>query len=62
MEGNISEILYGKKKRILTSEEKFRIALQIARGLSKLKTRGIVHRDIKSKNILVISNHSLYLV
>jgi len=37
----------------LTLEQFFEIAIQTAEGLSKAHQKGIIHRDIKSENILV---------
>lgn len=41
------------KKSIPETEEVIHIAIQIARGLSEAHDKGIVHRDIKSANIII---------
>lgn len=40
----------------LTNEEKLEITLQIAKGLNAAHERGIIHRDIKTGNIMIDSS------
>ncbi|OGC84153.1 MAG: hypothetical protein A2V73_06980, partial [candidate division Zixibacteria bacterium RBG_19FT_COMBO_42_43] len=47
---NLKDML---KEGPLTLEQFFEIAIQTAEGLSKAHQKGIIHRDIKSENILV---------
>jgi len=47
---SIKELIKGQK---LSIEEIIRIAIQVAEGLSKAHQKEIVHRDIKSDNILI---------
>ncbi len=41
------------RKKALTTEEALAVALQVAAGLGEAHGKGIVHRDIKSANIMV---------
>lgn len=41
------------RKQALTTEEALAVALQIAAGLGEAHAKGIVHRDVKSANIMV---------
>src|SRR4030067_3816294 len=47
---NLKDML---KEGPLTIEQFVEIAIQTAEGLSKAHQKGIIHRDIKSENILV---------
>src|SRR3989338_3368498 len=55
MDGSLSDVLYKRKERPPDSE-RIRIALQVARAMAMLHARGILHRDLKSANILVSSH------
>jgi serine/threonine protein kinase/Tfp pilus assembly protein PilF len=41
------------RKKVLTTEESLAVALQVAAGLGEAHAKGIVHRDVKSANIMV---------
>lgn len=40
----------------LEPEEVFNIAIQVAQGLAKAHTRGIVHRDVKPANVMITTD------
>ena len=52
------KIFYPKNERNIfyPMSEKFRTLIDVARGLEELHNAGIVHRDIKSENVMVLSN------
>ena len=50
---------YMEKKGILNWKETLHFAMQIAKGLEHAHGRGIVHRDIKPHNIMVLKNGSV---
>eukprot|EP01133_Synstelium_polycarpum_P012480 gene12480-14648_t len=52
--GSLASVLY-KERRTLTLREKVRIALDTAKGCNFLHQCGIMHRDLKPDNILVVS-------
>ena len=50
---------YMEKKGILNWKETLHFAMQIAKGLEHAHGRGIVHRDIKPHNVMVLKNGSV---
>ena len=50
---------YMAKKGILNWKETLHFAMQIAKGLEHAHSRGIVHRDIKPHNVMVLKNGSV---
>lgn len=50
---------YMEKKGVLNWKETLHFALQIAKALEHAHSRGIVHRDIKPHNIMVLKNGSV---
>ncbi len=50
---------YMEKKGILNWKETLHFAMQIAKALEHAHSRGIVHRDIKPHNIMVLKNGSV---
>ncbi|CAI2195872.1 10223_t:CDS:2, partial [Funneliformis geosporum] len=58
--GNLREFYTAHERRI-DETLKLRISLDIARGLNFLRSVGIVHRDIRSKSILITVNDTAKL-
>ena len=50
---------YMEKKGVLNWRETLHFAMQIAKGLEHAHSRGIVHRDIKPHNVMVLKNGSV---
>ena len=50
---------YMEKKGVLNWKETLHFSMQIAKGLEHAHSRGIVHRDIKPHNIMVLKNGSV---
>ena len=50
---------YMEKKGILNWKETLHFAMQIAKGLEHAHSRGIIHRDIKPHNVMVLKNGSV---
>ena len=50
---------YMEKKGILNWKETLHFSMQIAKGLEHAHSRGIVHRDIKPHNVMVLKNGSV---
>ena len=55
----ISMKQYMEKKGILNWKETLHFSMQIAKGLEHAHSRGIVHRDIKPHNVMVLKNGSV---
>lgn len=64
----VMEFIDGKELRdviregTLTIEERTSVAIQIARGLQAAHSRGIIHRDIKSGNIMLTAGHDVKIM
>ena len=56
--GSLDKLLVDEEKQ-LTWERKLKLALYTARGLAFLHLKGIVHRDMKSLNVLVGKNNEV---
>lgn len=50
--GSLDDLLHNKKQTFSLTE-KLNICLNVAAGISFLHSKSIIHRDIKSSNILV---------
>lgn len=55
--GDLSTFLSSQKCIFLNEEKIWRIALEILSGLAALHVKGIIHRDIKSKNIFLTRDY-----
>ena len=55
----ISMKQYMEKKGVLNWKETLHFSMQIAKGLEHAHSRGIVHRDIKPHNVMVLKNGSV---
>ena len=53
MSGSLYNLLHLKKSVVLGLDERLRIARDVARVFQFMHALGIVHRDLKSHNILV---------
>ena len=59
-QGSLFDLLHMKKNMLnLSMKERMQIALESARAFMYMHELGIVHRDIKSHNILISSNKSV---
>ena len=58
-QGSLYNLLHLKKSTNISVEERIRIARDVARVFSYMHSLGIVHRDIKSHNILVDENFNI---
>ena len=56
--GSLSKLLAEEEKQ-LTWEKKLKLALNTAKGLAFLHSKGIIHRDVKSLNVLVGKNNEV---
>jgi len=59
MSGSLYNLLHLKKQIQLTPEVKLRMLRDIARTFHYMHSFGIVHRDVKSHNILVDENFNI---
>ena len=50
---------YMEKKGVLNWKETLHFSMQIAKGLEHAHSRGIIHRDIKPHNVMVLKNGSV---
>ena len=50
---------YMEKKGVLNWKETLHFAMQIAKALEHAHSRGLVHRDIKPHNVMVLKNGSV---
>ncbi len=50
---------YMEKKGVLNWKETLHFAMQICKGLEHAHSRGIIHRDIKPHNVMVLKNGSV---
>ena len=55
----ISMKQYMEKKGVLNWKETLHFSMQIAKGLEHAHSRGIIHRDIKPHNVMVLKNGSV---
>uniref|UniRef100_J3MJZ9 Protein kinase domain-containing protein n=1 Tax=Oryza brachyantha TaxID=4533 RepID=J3MJZ9_ORYBR len=51
--GTLSAYLHGREHYSLPPETVVRLALDVARGMECLHAEGVVHRDLKSQNLLL---------
>lgn len=56
--GTLYDLLH-RRKAVLNDGDKKRIAIQLVSVISYLHRHGIVHRDIKSHNVLIDKNYNI---
>ena len=60
IDGSLYNLLHVKKSQVnVTLEQRLRIARDVARTFAYMHQLGIVHRDLKSHNILVDENFNI---
>lgn len=59
-EGTLFDLIH-RRKTVLSDGDKRKIAVQLVTVVAYLHRMGIVHRDIKSHNILVDKNYNIKL-
>ncbi|KAL8026327.1 hypothetical protein ABFX02_14G019200 [Erythranthe guttata] len=57
--GTLKNLLYKNRKKKLPFKTVVQLALDLARGLSYLHSKKIVHRDVKAENMLLDNNRNL---
>lgn len=61
-DGNLADYTTDRREKgypELSNSEKRRIILEIAKGIAYMHSKGLVHRDIKSENILMKNMHPI---
>ncbi|XP_059476072.1 serine/threonine-protein kinase Nek8-like [Neocloeon triangulifer] len=57
--GTLWQYLKGRKGRLLAEDEVVRLFAQLVLALEHIHSRKVLHRDVKSKNILLSADHSV---
>ena len=60
--GSLYDILHGRNKSNLTWPTKLSIALNIAKGMRYLHANNVLHRDLKTGNIVLDENFKAKIV